>query len=144
MDPPGFALESFDPIGGFRKRYRATQGKEGPDLAAFYPFHTNPAKKFPGDIYNVGFRLGLSVDATGETAHGKAFGGIDEFRTLLAADPRAIARNLARQLVVYSTGAPVGFADRAEVERILDRSGKTFGVRSLLHEVVQSPLFLYK
>lgn len=28
IDPPGFALESFDPIGGFRTNYRASLGRD--------------------------------------------------------------------------------------------------------------------
>jgi hypothetical protein len=39
----------------------------------------------------------------------------------------------------------VRFADRAAVERILQRaSARGYGVRTLLHEVVQSELFLTK
>ena len=47
--------------------------------------------------------------------------------------------------MVYATGAPVRFSDRQQVEAILAKA-KTgeFGVRSLLHAVVQSDLFLNK
>jgi hypothetical protein len=70
---------------------------------------------------------------------------VREFKRLLLEDEKPIARNLARQFIVYATGAPVRFADRAAVERILDRaSAKGYGVRTLLHEVVQSELFLNK
>ncbi len=49
------------------------------------------------------------------------------------------------QFIVYSTGAPVSFADRAEVEEILDASEKNdFGVRTLLLNVVKSNLFKIK
>lgn len=48
----------------------------------------------------------------------------------------------ARRLVTFATGAPVLFADRAELDQILERTApKRFGVRSLVHEVVQSSLF---
>lgn len=74
-----------------------------------------------------------------------AFADIAEFKTLLLQDDRAIARNLVKQLIVYGTGAPVSFADRKEVEQILDRTEDTeFGVRSLILEVVQSTLFKTK
>ena len=40
-------------------------------------------------------------------------------------DERPIARNLARQLTIFATGAPVRFSDREEIERILDaREGR--------------------
>ena len=144
MDPPGFALESYDVIGGFRDQYRATQGKIRPDFVKEFPSHLNPGKAFPTDIYHVGFSIGLPVDASGEMLDGRKFAGIDEFRTLLAKNPRVIARNLARQLTIYATGAPVEFADRQMIERVLDQSGAEFPVRSLIHEIVQSPLFLQK
>ena len=60
-------------------------------------------------------------------------------------DDALLARNLARQLTVYATGAPVSFGDRAEIEAIVQRtSARHYGLRSLIHEVVQSPLFLNK
>ena len=39
----------------------------------------------------------------------------------------------------------IEFADRAAVEKILDRTAdRRYGIRSLIHEVVQSPMFLTK
>ena len=64
---------------------------------------------------------------------------------LLLGDERQLARNLARQLAVYATGAPIHFSDRAPIEQILDRAKAShYGVRSLVHELVQSELFLNK
>ena len=50
---------------------------------------------------------------------------------------------------VYSkkvaTGAPVSFGDRATVEAILDQcADNDYGVRSLIHALIQSELFLHK
>ena len=51
----------------------------------------------------------------------------------MAADPRRLARGLARQLVVYATGAPVTAADRAELDAIVDRAApRDYGVRTLV------------
>lgn len=134
MDPPGFALESFDVIGGFRDRYRSLGTGDPAD----------PLKKIPTYVH-IGYRLGPKVDAAGETLTGKPFTGIDDFRKLLLEDPRQIARNLANQLLTYSTGAPVSFADRAAIEQTLDRvAGSNYGIRSLIQELVQSPVFLSK
>jgi hypothetical protein len=132
MDPPGFALESFDVLGGWRERYRAVgEGKPETGIA-------KSGQKFV-------FHLALPVDAAGELPDGRKFKDIREFKELLLDDERQIARNLARQLAVYATGAPVGFSDRAEIEHILDRASSShFGVRSLVHELVQSKLFVYK
>ena len=76
---------------------------------------------------------------------GERFDGLLAYRKLLVSTPqrqRQLARNLAGQLILYSTGAPVGFADRAAVERILDDAGgNNPGVRALIEATVRSPLF---
>ena len=80
-----------------------------------------------------------------KTPNGEKFEDILEFKKLLLQDEEAIARNLTEQLLVYATGAPIGFADRQEVLAILEKSRSSqFGVRSLIHELIQSPLFLRK
>jgi hypothetical protein len=62
-----------------------------------------------------------------------------------ARDEKQIARNLARQLTVYATGASVRFGDREPIEQILERAASShYGVRSLIHELVQSELFRRK
>jgi hypothetical protein len=76
---------------------------------------------------------------------GRRFRDIREFKQLLLQDEKLIARNLARQLVIYATGAPVRFSDRAAIEGILERAGvRDYGVRTLVDEIVQSELFLQK
>ncbi|CAN5452284.1 hypothetical protein BH11PLA2_BH11PLA2_27540 [soil metagenome] len=131
IDPPGFALESFDVMGGYRTKYRAIAEKNGePGLAkSGQPFQ---------------FRYGLPVDCSGELA-GQKFQSIRDFKQLLFKDETQVARNLAKQLTVYATGSPIGFADRDDIEKMLDDS-KTqgYGVRSLIHAVIQSELFLNK
>ncbi len=132
MDPAGFALESFDVMGGWRERYRSeVEGELAPGLAKSGQKLTH--------------RWALPVDASGELPDGRKFHDIREFKQLLLADERQLARNLAQQLTVYATGAPVGFADRREIEALLDRASSShWGVRSLVHELVQSWLFLEK
>lgn len=132
IDPAGFALESFDVLGGWRERYRALGdgqketgiGKNGQPFA---------------------FHLGPPVDPSGALPDGRKFTDIRSLKKLLLADERQLARNLAQQFLVFATGAPVRFGDRAELEQILDRTqSKQYGVRSLIHEIVQSNLFQTK
>jgi hypothetical protein len=145
IDPAGFALESFDVMGGLRERYRAigegvanaTAPKEGPKVP--------PAPGIGKGGQKFQFHYALPVDCGGELWDGRKFSDVRDFKRLLLEDEKPIARNLARQLVVYATGAPVRFGDRAVVERILERTkSKEYGVRSLVHEIVQSELFLQK
>ena len=133
IDPPGFALESFDVMGGWRDRYRAT-GDGAP-----------PEKGFGHGGQKFVYHLALPVDAGGELADGRTFADIREFKRLLLDNEAQLARNLARQLTVYATGAPVRFGDRAQIEKILQRTqAGHYGVRALIHELVQSDLFLNK
>ena len=132
IDPPGFALESFDVIGGFRTRYRSL--KDGQSVE----------KKLLGrNIWE--YKDGLSVNASGTIPDQGSFQDVNEFKRLLLQQKRQIARNLIEQLIIYSTGAEIQFADRAEVERILEASEKSdWGLRTLVHNVIQSQLFLNK
>jgi hypothetical protein len=144
MDPPGFALESYDVIGGWRDRYRATAGTDVPDYDRLFVSHLDPDGRFPTSDYHVPFRLGPPVDPSGQLSDGRSFDDITEFRKLLLSNQRQLARNFVHQLVMYSTGEPVGFADRSEVERILDQSAPEFRLRTLMVNVVLSPLFREK
>jgi hypothetical protein len=133
MDPPGFALESFDVMGGWRDRYRAV--KEG----------VTPESGTGMDGQRFAFYYALPVDCSGELPDGRSFRDVRELKRLLLEDPVPIARNLTRQLAIYATGAPVRFTDRDEIEQILQRTRASgYGVRSLVHELVQSELFSKK
>jgi mono/diheme cytochrome c family protein len=141
-DPPGFALEQFDAIGGFRERYRvAGKAKNG----------KAPASEFVEVVSEAGRRnrsriaLGSAVDASGRLADGRSFGDIAGLRALLLEDEDALARNVARQLMTYATGAGVRFCDREVIEDVVSRTKPTgHGLRSLVCEIVASTLFQSK
>jgi mono/diheme cytochrome c family protein len=134
IDPPGFALENYDVVGGWRERYRVKQGGDGIEQRELAGF---PGKK----VY-----VAKPVEAGGETADGKSFQDIDAYKQIvLERDADQLARNMVEKLIVYATGAPIDFADRATVERILrDTKPRQHGLRSLVHAVIQSPAFLHK
>lgn len=132
IDPPGFALESYDVIGGYREFYRATKyNREALVKLANYPGR---------EVVR-----GLDVEQGGETADGREFKNVDDYKQLLMADKDQLARNLAEKLLIYATGAEIQFADREVVEDLVRKSrAKNFGFRSLVHDVVQSRIFLHK
>ena len=56
-----------------------------------------------------------------------------------------MVRDVTSKLITYATGAPVSFADRAEVERIVEATRpEDHGFRSLIEAVVRSTLFQMK
>ena len=133
MDPPGFALESFDVMGARRDRYRAVAE------------NVKPVAGYGMNGQAFAFHYGLPVDAAGELPDGRSFDDVKAFKQLILADESAIARNVAKQLLTFATGAPVRFSDRDELERIL-QSARTsqYGVRTLVEEIVRSDLFQSK
>jgi len=124
IDPPGFALENFDVIGGWRDRYRSVS-------------HDSTAKE--------SFSEGPFVDASCCLADGRHCRTIKDFKQALQADPKLLARNVARQLLVYATGADIQAADHDVLDDIVSRAAShEYGIRSLIHETVASRCFLEK
>jgi hypothetical protein len=133
IDPPGFAMESFDVIGGYRTRYRSIGKGDPAERGVIDPF------------IGIGFRLGPAVDSSGELPDGRKFTGIAEMQALLASDSDLLLKNLARQFAVYATGRPTAFGDRDEIGSIVARTKSgSGGVRKLIHELVRSELFQTK
>lgn len=136
MDPAGFALESFDVLGGFRTHYRKVDTN---DKSA------KPVEGIGKNGQMFTFSWGQIVDSSGQLPEGGDFKEIHGFKSLILKDERQIARNLLSQLVTYSTGAPVRFGDRQILEQILDAAKESeYGVRTLLIELIKSPIFLKK
>ncbi len=140
MDPYGFALESFDVMGASRVAYRALNDPPAPGPAPMGPPVPDTRRIVQGR--RTEYHPGKPVDCTGQLPDGRPFKDLAELQDLLATNEEGLARAFVGQLVTYSTGATVSFADRAAVESILARSKESgYGVRTLLVETVLSPLF---
>ena len=132
FDPVGLALENFDILGGWRTRYRGLEAGEhitGIDRAG----------------HDFAYTIAEPIDASGQLLDGRRFQDIHELKAILTGNPRHLARNLLRQFTLYATGTPVRFADRAEIESMLDAcEADGYRVRDLVHALVQSRIFLGK
>ncbi len=130
FDPVGLALENFDVLGGWRTRYRGIEQGEsvtGIDRAG----------------HDFAYTLAEPVDASGQLLDGRRFRDIHKLKSLLASNPRQLARNLLHQFTLYATGTPVRLSDRAEIESMLDAcESDGYRVRDLIHSLVQSQIFL--
>jgi hypothetical protein len=114
IDPPGFALENFDPIGGWRERYPR-------------PGNADPPK----------------VDASGQLSGSETFTDIVSFKDVLLRGHRdQFARCLTEKLLTYSMGRTLEPADSPQIDRIVaalkERGG---GLRDLLLLVISSEPF---
>ncbi len=125
FDPYGFALESFDVMGNFRNNYRMV------DVAVIKG--------------KTKWKDGLPVDSTGKTPEGTTFSGVKELRKILAKNPDQLARGVTRNLITYSTGSPASPLDQKAIESIIKSSQPDdYGLRSIIHGVIQSDLFRSK
>jgi hypothetical protein len=132
IDPPGFALESFDVIGGWRDNYRITGWRRD-------------AKEVIVDGRKMRYYHAQAVDPADVLADGRRFQNIDEFKQLLLEDKDQLARGLATKLLTYATGRVPQPADEMEIVAIVGKvRQKEYGFRSLIHEIVQSELFQSK
>lgn len=136
IDPPGFVLEAFDPIGRYRDYYRTTEtGEKLNDARVFYGAHYGGVK----------YLKGPSVDTHSELPGGIEVADVRGYKAALAARPELLARCLVRKLATFATGASVDVGDEWIVDGILKNAEATsFGVRTLIHEIVQSELFMRK
>ena len=130
IDPPGFALECFDPVGNFRQRYRNSRNVKRTAVVGLRFLHKD-------------YDIGRKVDSSGITQSGFEFTDFRQYRKHLSENSQPqIARHILSQLIVFATGGEIEFADRDEVERILmETQPDGYRLRSLIHQVVKSRLF---
>jgi hypothetical protein len=129
IDPPGFALENFDVIGGWRERYRSI-GSGQPVMV---------------DGRRMRYLHGPAVDASDVLPDGRKFANIDEYKQLLLAEPDQLCRGITGKLLAYATGAEPTLSDQAEIESIVARvRDRNYGLRTLIHAVVQCKVFQSK
>ena len=129
IDPPGFALECFDPVGTFRTRYRNSKGVKRTASVGLRFLHKD-------------YESGPPVDASGVTEDGIEFADIRDYKKHLLTSKEQIARNLVSLLITFATGGEIEFADRDDVESILlATKDDGYPLRSLIHHVVTSRLF---
>lgn len=116
IDPLGFALESFDPIGRWRERYPAVD---------------QPSKQ------------GQIIDTATVLADGREVSDLIEFKSMLMDRETDVVRCLTEKMLTYATGRLLEAGDRDEVNRIvaeLEKGGNR--LRDLVQLVVQSDIFL--
>lgn len=119
IDPLGFSLESFDPIG----RWRTTYPK---------PKQSNiPAPK---------------VDSSGEFPSGETYQDFAGFKKVICETREDLfVRHLIGEVLSYSTGRLMGTADEFVIDDIREKAKKeNLGLRTLLVESLTSEIFRRK
>lgn len=115
IDPLGFPLEHFDPIGRWRSKYPAT--KKNSERAPINP--------------------------SGELTTGESFANFAEFkRVLVNSRGDAFVRSLIESLLSYSAGRNMERLDQYEIDDILRKvKAHNYGLRTAVIEVLCSHIF---
>ena len=115
IDPLGFGLETFDPIGRWRTTYPKPKGSA-------------PAPK---------------VDSSGEFGSGEAYADFHEFKRILVSGRTDIfARHLIRQFLSYATGRHLAAVDDYVIDEIFEAvKADGYGLRTLVVESLASEIF---
>ncbi|HBJ86998.1 MAG TPA: hypothetical protein DDZ88_24695 [Verrucomicrobiales bacterium] len=115
IDPLGFSLEAYDPVGRWRKTYpKAKNAKEAP-----------------------------KIDTTGEFPSGETYADFAGFKRVIH-DTRAdhFTRHLIRQLLTYTTGRTMELNDDLLIDQLHDKVKKQgLGLKTLMVECLMSEVF---
>ncbi len=117
IDPLGYAMENFDPVGLWRTEVASSDG------STTFPVET----------------AGLMPDGK------RHFSGFEELKAYLVDDRDAFVTGLTEALMTYGYGRSVGFSDQALVEEIVaECRAQGYGLRHLLTRIILSEPFLTK
>lgn len=120
IDPPGFVLENFDPIGRWRD---------------FYPVYQKSGK-------SVVTKQGNPVDALGTMPDGTAFKDVTDLKRYLIKNIDIFSCCLSDKLLTYATGRPMNFGDKKVIDRVVAEVKKDGnGFADLIVALVMSESF---
>ncbi len=115
IDPLGFSLEAYDPVGRWRNKYPAANKK------------TKPAE----------------IDTTGEFTSGETYADFASFKKIIH-DTRAdhFTRHLIRQLLTYTTGRTMELNDDLAIDQLQAKvKQRGLGLHTLVVECLMSEVF---
>ena len=122
-DPLGFALESFDPIGGWRSHY----------------------EKIEINRRRVTRTMGAPIDTSGELPTGQSFDDVAGLKKILVERKDQFARTLTVRLLSYACGRRIEPLDRVEVNRIVtELADRGYGFKDLIELIALSKVFQSK
>ena len=119
-------------MGQYRQKYRVLDT----ELAAL------PAQQRKGKVV---WKHGRPVDPSGTMPEGDEFADITQLRAILARQPEKLAWGVTWHLLSYATATPTTPLDRKSVQGIVaSAADDDYGLRSIVHGIVQSETFRWK
>lgn len=121
IDPLGFVLENYDPIGRWRDHYPLySENKDGTSEQVD----------------------GAEVDATGVLPNGVPLNDVTDLKRWLASNPAPFARCLSERLLTYATGRTLNYRERSIVaDRVKQQADNDYRFRDLLLSLIDSEVF---
>lgn len=128
IDPLGFALEYYDPVGRRREQYRHVKEIASQDEATTFTkkikFTTAP------------------IDAAMRLPNGRPVHDMLTLKAALMADKERILKGIIEKLISYAHGRDLTLADRAHVNTIFESiAADDFSLRAAIHAIVAHPAF---
>ena len=128
IDPLGFALEYYDPVGRKRAEYRhveeLTVAKKGTTFTKKLKFTKVP------------------IDAAMKLPGGREVSDLPTLKAALMADKQQILKGIIGKLISYAHGREVTRADRPHVDAVFEAIAKEdFSLRAAIHAIVAHPEF---
>jgi hypothetical protein len=148
IDPLGFSLESFDPIGRWRTKYPGQKApKPAPKptpKAETNKAETKPKEMSKGPQPKKPESPEPKIDTSGEFPSGETYKDFDSFKAvLLKSRQEPFVRHLITQVLSYGTGRHMEAVDQYVIEDIQEAVlDDQLGLRTLLIESLTSPIFL--
>ena len=117
IDPLGFGLENFDPVGLWRTKVVSKDGKKN--------FPIEPAGVMPDGSSKYKDFLGMKKQ--------------------LSKHSIPMLKGMTEALMTYGLGRTIGFTDLDTIDEIVkDTAQKNYGFKTLIHEIILSKPFLRK
>jgi len=128
IDPFGFALEFYDPVGRKRSEYRHVEELPvDPDRTMF-----TKKLKFTK----------VPIEAAMKLPNGREVRDLPTLKAALMADKESIIKGILGKLVSYAHGREVTLADRPHLETVYRSiARKDFSLRAAIHAIVAHPAF---
>ncbi len=128
IDPLGFALEYYDPVGRKRDKYRHVE--EVPDETK--PTAFTKKIKFTE----------VPIEAAMKLPNGREVRDMRTLKAALMEDRHRILKGIIEKLISYAHGREVSLADRGQVDAVFASiAEEEFSLRAAIHAIVAHPAF---
>ena len=128
IDPLGFALEYYDPVGRKRNEYRHVEEIDVKDGETAFQKKIKFTK--------------VPIEAAMKLPNGREVRDLPSLKVALMADKERILKGIIGKLISYAHGREITLADRPHIDEVYTSiAQKNFSLRATIHAIVEHPDF---